>query len=119
MLADDIGGRTDLEIVQLVVTGNQIGMPVFHALTAVGAEEERLGRAIAGQRGLHVVPQCEKALLRIVPAVLVEYDVSLDHGSFVTPRVSNCIAIIVYIRAREWSAMRRGKAVQNEVTRLS
>jgi hypothetical protein len=63
------------------------------------AQHQRLGRArllhlgcagqraeARGQRGIHVFPQREDALLRIVVAELVDGDVELDVGALVDAR---------------------------------
>src|SRR6266700_6086165 len=42
VLANDVRGRANLEIIQLVVAGGQIRVPVFNAVTAIGAEKQRL-----------------------------------------------------------------------------
>ncbi len=57
MLAEDVGRRAHLEVVELVDVRHQVGERVLDALAGVGAEEERLRRALAGQRVLDVAPQ--------------------------------------------------------------
>ena len=46
MLADHVGRRANLEIVELVNAGDEVGLPVLDDVTAVGSEEERLGRRL-------------------------------------------------------------------------
>ena len=88
VLAEDVGRRAHLEVVDEVIIGHEVRVPVFDDVAGVAAEEERLGRAsgTAGREshgGLHVVPQRQDALLRVVPAELVKPDVELDRGRFV------------------------------------
>ena len=87
MLADDVGRRADLEIVELVIAGQEVGKPVLDDVAAVGAEEQRLGRAPARKHVAHVSPERRDPLLGVVPALLVEDDVELDVGGLVRDRM--------------------------------
>src|SRR6185503_5201540 len=88
MLTDDVGRRAHLKIVDEVIIRDEVRMPVLDNVAGISAEEQRLGRAAgtAGselQRRLHVVPQRQNALLREVPAGLVEPDVELKRRGLV------------------------------------
>src|SRR5215208_10113 len=114
MLAEDVGRRAHLEVVDEVIVGNQVGVPVLDNVAGVATEEEWLRRAAgaAGRVGecrFDVVPQRQHALLREVPAVLVERDVELNGRGFITTYpllIGDGInvdgfAVVVYSRIRE------------------
>ncbi len=78
VLPEDVGRRADLEVVELEVRRHQVGVPVLDDVVVGGAEEERLGRLLAGDEVFHITPQREDALLRVVPTGLVEDGVELQ-----------------------------------------
>src|SRR5688572_5084396 len=88
MLADDVGWRAHLKIVDEVVIRDEVGVPVLDDVAGISTEEQRFGRAARAtgrelQRRLHVVPQRQDALLWEMPAGLVESDVELNRRGFV------------------------------------
>ena len=86
VLADDVGGRAHLVVVDLVVLGHQVAVVVDGAVERVQAHHHRLGRLGLGDRVAHVLPQREDALLRVVVADLVEDHVELHVGALVDAR---------------------------------
>ena len=104
MLAEDVSRRAHLEVVDVVVVGNQIRVPVLDNVAGIAAEEQRFGWtsgcAAAGSEfncWRRVFPQREHALLRIVPAefLLVERDVCLNRGGLVNAQGANRVAVII------------------------
>src|SRR5581483_12138241 len=119
VLSEDIGRRAHLVIVHLVVTGHQVRVPEFDVFSAVGAEEERLRRAAAVEGRRYVVPQAQPSLLRVMPALFVQYDITLEDGGFITARIRDRVPVIVDIRPGEGTAGSRRQTVQDEVARLT
>ncbi|MBW2459839.1 MAG: hypothetical protein JRI68_35435 [Deltaproteobacteria bacterium] len=78
VLADDVGRRLHLEVVELVDVGHPVGVVEVDTVAAVGPHDEGLGGPGAVQSGGHVVIQNDDPLLAEVPAHLVEVDVELD-----------------------------------------
>src|SRR5215510_4927355 len=89
MLANDVGRRPHLKIVDEVIVRHEVRMPVLDDVAGVSAEEEWLRRASGAtgsvlKRRLHVVPQRQHALLWEVPASFVKSDVELNRGRLIT-----------------------------------
>jgi hypothetical protein len=93
VLAHDVGRRAHLEVVELVVARDEVGVVEGDAVARVGAEEEGLGRARAVARGGHVAPERQDARLREVPAGLVDLEVDLDVGRLVGARRARRITL--------------------------
>ncbi len=89
VLADDVGWRFHLVIVQLVDAGDQVGVPELDTVTAVEAHDQGFGRFFAIEHGCHVFPKGLEALLREVPADFVNGHVSLDDGRPVVAGLGN------------------------------
>jgi len=87
MLADDVGWRTDLEVVDLVLVRDQVGMQDLAAVKRIETHDERLRRTTLGDVIVNVAPQRNDSFLRIVVADLVEDGVDLDVGHPVGPRI--------------------------------
>src|SRR6185369_2987724 len=80
VLAQDVSGRANLKVVDEVIIRDEVRVPVLDDVARVAAEEERLRRATAAAGCVskcrrHVLPQAQDALLREVPAFLVQDDV--------------------------------------------
>ena len=111
VLADDVGRRTDLEVVELVVGGDEVGMPELDRVAGIRTEEERLRGADAGDGLADVAPERQEPLLREVPALLVLDHVDLEHGRLVSTRVRLVrVALVADIRARRRGARKPGAA---------
>jgi hypothetical protein len=80
VLPERVGGRIDLEVVEIQGARHEVGGVELDAVTRVGAEEERFGRAAAGQRRRDVALEHGDARLRIVPPPFVHRQVELDVG---------------------------------------
>ncbi|MNO84688.1 hypothetical protein D3C76_760350 [compost metagenome] len=87
VLADHVGGRTHLEVIQLVHRRHQVGVLVHGAVEGVHAHHQRLRWALLVDHRPGVFPQGQDAGLREVIADLVEHRVELDIGAFVDARV--------------------------------
>src|ERR1044071_4893046 len=95
MLADDIGRRSHLKVIQLVNTGYEIGVVIGDAVVCVRAEEQRFRWFRACLSRSHICPKREDARLWVVPARLVQFYVELKCGCFVGAWRPYLIAIIV------------------------
>ncbi len=91
MLADDVGRRAHLVVVKLIGLGNQVGLHVLRAVEGVQAQHERLGCPPLLDRGHHVLPERDDALLREVIAAFVEYRVELDVCGLVDTRIGRVV----------------------------
>ena len=89
MLADDVRRRLDLEIVQLVDVGHQVGVVEVDTVVGVGPNHEGLRSPYATECIRHVAVENDDALLAEVPAHLVEVDVEFDDRGLVGPGVSD------------------------------
>src|SRR5262245_57244552 len=98
VLAKYVSRSSDLEIVQLVFVGHEVRVVVGDAVVGVGAEEERLWRAGSVKGRRDVAPEGEDALLREVPADLIQLDVKLDGRGFINARDSRGASAIVHTR---------------------
>ncbi|MNF44700.1 hypothetical protein D3C84_258150 [compost metagenome] len=86
MLADDVGRRAHLVVVQFVVRRDQVGVLVHHAVEGVGAHHQWLGRPLLVDHRPRIFPERNHPCLREVIADLVEHGVELDIGAFVDTR---------------------------------
>ena len=83
VLADCVGRRIDLEIVEVEYAGHQVGALEHDALARIGAEEEGFGGAIERvadrtQRVLDILVEDDDPRLRVMPARAVHRHVELD-----------------------------------------
>src|SRR5215204_2931495 len=51
VLAKDVSGRAYLEVIDIVVVGNKVGVPVLNDVAAVSTEEQWFGRTSGGAAG--------------------------------------------------------------------
>ena len=100
MLADDIRRCAYLEIIDLVIAGEQVGQPVFDEVAAIGPDDQAArGFRLPESTSLTSPHRLRDALLRVVPALLVEHDVELDvgglvlNGSFGSRRIAAVFAL--------------------------
>src|SRR5687768_14995461 len=115
VLADDVGWRADLKIVQLVITGHQIRVIEGDAVVGVSAEEERLRWSGAGPRGVYIVPKGANARLREVPSGLIQFHINLNVGRFVQARFAFGSALVVDARIGIRSTRLSRESVENEI----
>ena len=118
VLADDVGRRLDLEVVELEVLGRSVGVAEFGAVARLGAEEEGLGlSAPAALEPLGLAGEDVDPRLRIVPAGAVDNEIELDGGDVVADLAHRAVAAIARIGAAgigEGGAGSRWRAVDEE-----
>ena len=86
VLADDVGRRAHLVVVDLVVRGHQVAVVEHRTVEGVQSHHQRLRGLGLGDDGVHVLPQRHDALLRVVIAHLVEHGVELQVRALVDAR---------------------------------
>src|ERR1051325_11281749 len=116
MLADDIGWRSHLKVIQLVNTGYEIGVVIGDAVVCVRAEEQGFRWFCACLSRSHICPKREDARLWVMPARLVQFYVELKCGCFVGARRPYLIAIIVDAGLGIRRARLSRQTIQNKVS---
>src|SRR6185295_10233686 len=109
VLSQNIGGSTHLEVVNQIIVWHQIRVPILDDVSSVTTEEQRLRRTASAvphwaerESRLHIFPQRENALLRIVPTLLIKRDVQLNRCGFVGSFESDRVTRIVNRRIGKW-----------------
>src|SRR5258706_3190542 len=85
VLTENVSSFAHLEIINHVIVGHQIRVPVFDDVSRVTAEEEWFGLVRAGKRRVGILPQRQQALLRVMPSEdrLIERHIHLNGRCFV------------------------------------
>lgn len=86
VLADRIGGRENLKVVEIERVRNEVCGVEFDAFFRPGANEKRFGQAVAVENRFYIPLEDGDASLRIVPAVFIYGESELNVGAFVGSR---------------------------------
>ena len=115
MLTDDVGRRSYLKVVLLVITRDEVRVIEGDAVVRVRAEEQRLRWFSTSFCRSNVGPQRENARLREVPARLVKFQIKLKRGCFVSACNTSSISVVVHAGICKRSAGFTRQAVGYEV----
>src|SRR6185503_16926431 len=107
VLAQDVGWRAHLEIIDEVIVRHEVRVPILDDVSTVPAEEERFRRTnlrvrrsivfkFEIKRLLHILPQTEHALLWVVPLLLVEEDIELERSGLITSLGADGISVVIH-----------------------
>ena len=83
MLADNVGRRTHLVVVEFVSLGHDVRVHILRAVEGVHAQHHRLRRTFLVDCRYDILPQRNDALLGEVIAELVQDRIELDVGRLV------------------------------------
>ena len=97
VLAEHVGRRVDLEVIEVQVTGHQIGRLIHDAFPGLRAEEQRLGGSLARKGSFDVLLQHRDSRLWIVPTRFVDRHIELYIGRPIDARE---LVIIEFLRTR-------------------